>query len=83
MKRCIIAGVALLAMGPAGAQTHRIPLSAAVAQCAALDGPSRIAAAHYRDCVIAKSGKAPPEKKRSPGITISGSARLGIVVERP
>lgn len=72
---------------------QRIPLSAAEAQCktqVAFDqsdimgggsakNPSPRNAQRYRACVFAKSGQYPAETKKS-GITISGSARIGIVV---
>lgn len=72
--------VALLLPAAAMAAGPRIPVTAAMAQCKALDGPSAVAKAHYGDCVQAKSGQRPPAPARKSGITISGSARIGVVV---
>ena len=80
----IVGVVAALFGGVAAAnQPHsRIPLSAAKAQCASLNGASRVAQENYRACVLAKSGVnlADVEKPKS-GISISGSARFGIVYQ--
>ncbi len=73
---------------------QRIPLSAALAQCktrVALDqsdsirggateeNPSHRDEQRYRACVYAKSGYYPAKTKKN-GVTISGTARIGIVV---
>ena len=83
MPQLLMPGILVAALAlPAYAET-KIPLSAAMAQCRPLDGPSAVAKAHYRECVLARSGKMPqaPEGKTKGGITISGSARIGIVVQ--
>ncbi|WGI23138.1 hypothetical protein [Amylibacter sp. IMCC11727] len=81
------------ATAPLAAQ--KIPVSAAIAQCKdqarwdqneVMDGgtdPIQHARgkSHFRSCVFAKSGKYPPTERKS-GITISGSARIGIVVKK-
>ncbi|MEM7441303.1 MAG: hypothetical protein AAF393_17050 [Pseudomonadota bacterium] len=61
---------------------QRIPISAAMAQCKVLDGPTTLAQEQYRACVVAKSGRRPPEEKPEPGVRITGSARIGIVVSK-
>lgn len=74
---------------------QRIPLSAAIAQCDTqslrysrqiADGnantPSREKLnRQYRTCVYAKSGQYPPQPKVAPGLRITGTATLGIVVQ--
>ncbi|MEM6618221.1 MAG: hypothetical protein AAF631_02845 [Pseudomonadota bacterium] len=72
---------ALAFAAPAVASNGQMPVSAAMAQCSALDGPTAVAQANFADCVRAKSGKTPPRQAGKPGITISGSARIGIVYE--
>ena len=79
MRAALIAATAALIAGPALAQ--KIPLAAAMAQCKSLNGPSTVAKANYDACVRAKSGKSPAEARPKGGITISGSARIGIVHE--
>ncbi|GGA28790.1 hypothetical protein [Neptunicoccus cionae] len=86
---CLSLGLASMAES-----RQRIPLSAAIAQCDTqslrysrkiADGgantPSREKLnRQYRTCVYAKSGHYPPQPKVAPGLRISGTARLGIVV---
>lgn len=78
-----VATMVLIGVAAVADQTKtRIPLSAAQAQCATLNGVSRVAQENYRACVLAKSGvnlDEVQEKKR--GISISGSARFGIVYQ--
>ena len=69
-----------LSVGLGAEAAQRIPLSAAMAQCKGLNGVTEIAKQQYRACVVAKSGKAPPAEKPKSGISVSGSARIGIVV---
>ena len=71
---------------------QKIPVSAAIAQCKeqakwdqseVMDGGSDASAnargkSHFRSCVFAKSGQYPLAERKS-GITISGSARIGVV----
>lgn len=72
---------------------QRIPLSAAVAQCKThvgldqgnvMDGGAESTSSPrgeqlFRACVYSKSGQYPSTERKS-GITISGSARIGVVV---
>lgn len=81
-----------VALAGAAHAAQRIPLSAAVAQCKMqggffqgdiMDGGSYKAAnprdeQRYRACVHSKSGQYPPKTRKS-GITISGTARIGVV----
>ncbi len=71
----------------------RIPLGAAMAQCAqsasvygqTLFGQGGETAdsdrqqSHYRSCVRAKSGQYPPKQAGKTGLRISGSASIGLV----
>lgn len=86
---CLSLGVASVAES-----RQRIPLSAAIAQCDTqsmrynrqiADGGANTPSVeklnrHYRTCVYAKSGQYPPKPKVAPGLRLSGTARLGIVV---
>lgn len=86
MKRLIhvvAIGLGTLALPIAGqAHPQGIPLSAAHAQCAYLNGVSQVAQENYRNCVQAKSGVNLAEiEKPKRGITITGSARFGIVYQ--
>jgi hypothetical protein len=88
----LIAGLSVFAATSSEAG-QRIPLSAAMAQCDKqsvlldsdiMDGGGVQAAnsrkaQQYRSCVYAKSGRYPQVSKRN-GISISGTARFGIVV---
>ena len=74
--------------------SQRIPVSAAMAQCqeqkkwdssVVMDGAadatrSDRSSQRYRACVYGKSGQYPTTKRTS-GISISGSARFGIVYQ--
>lgn len=76
----------------ASVSAQRIPLSAALAQCKmqgtlyqgnTMDGGTDSSISprdsqRYRACVYSKSGQYPPKTRKS-GITISGSARFGVV----
>ncbi|MCP5086795.1 MAG: hypothetical protein GY952_08345 [Rhodobacteraceae bacterium] len=73
----------------------KIPLSAAMAQCqktsdsytetirgqSATNPEQEIVDRRYRACVFAKSGAYPPSKKKKKGVSISGSASIGLVYE--
>ncbi|MCO4824179.1 MAG: hypothetical protein KC451_04935 [Amylibacter sp.] len=79
-----------VAFATSAISAQKIPVSAAIAQCKKQNGwyqgDGGLAASgqshnetHFRTCVFVKSGKYPPAERKS-GLTISGSARIGIVV---
>ena len=76
-----ILGAGILGLGVAvEAQTKPlIPVSAAKAQCKSLDGATEEQHRIYLNCVSARSGSTRQEPEPKFSITISGSARLGIV----
>ena len=81
-----------VAMAGTSFAAQRIPLSAAMAQCKShvglkqssiMDGGADSTSSSrgeqlFRACVYSKSGKYPSTERKS-GITISGSARFGVV----
>ena len=91
--RVLCAALVVLA-GPVMA-AQKIPMSAAIAQCetrslryarAISDGGANTPSDqkiedHFRSCVYAKSGQYPPRKPLKPGLRLSGSAAIGIVVQ--
>ena len=79
MVRLPLVSAAVLMAAPVQSEQIYAP-ELAVAQCKHLDGPSRIAKAQFRQCLMTKTGRPPAPEKAKPGITISGSARIGIVI---
>ncbi len=92
--RIMVFILAVLGIGTsAGFAGVRIPLAAAMAQCAqsasaygdTLFGQggetvdSDRQQQYYRSCVRAKSGQYPPRQPRKTGLRISGSASIGVV----
>ena len=83
-----------ISLGGATQAAPKIPVSVAALQCeklakqysrslssptADVPTPEQVNL-QYRSCVYAKSGQYPPRKKTEPGIRISGSAAIGVVV---
>lgn len=82
MRFILISLASAAICGTPAYSSQKISLPAAIAQCKSLDGASKIAQENYRTCVRAKSGKDLPPQESETGIKITGSARIGIVVNK-
>ncbi|MCP5088584.1 MAG: hypothetical protein GY952_17480 [Rhodobacteraceae bacterium] len=90
----LLLALAVSVSGGAGAGV-KIPLSAAIAQCGLASGTysdtirgngaeppeQELVDRRFRSCVYAKSGSYPPKKPTKKGLSISGSAHIGLVYE--